>query len=742
MKLILKYLKPHTIIVLFCLVLLFGQSMSDLYLPNLMSDIVNNGVQLGGVEEGAPEVISSEGLDLLKIFMTKEQKTEMENGYTRINAGSRDSDEYTEKYPNASTIDICVLDSLNADEKERVDEAYNNAAYTFMLYMQDFNKTQGNSSSNTENNSDFANINISELYVLTPFLSAMPVGSFDSYIEKAEASSELTSKIGTSFTRLFYKELGTDMDSLQQKYILHIGFLMLAVAFLGVLAAIAVGYFSARISSSIARKMRRDVFEKVNNFSNAEFDHFSTASLITRTTNDIQQVQMLIMMGIRLMCYAPIMGIGGVIMALQKSVSLSWIIGVAVVFLLGLILVLISVAMPKFKALQKLIDKLNLVSRENLSGLMVIRAFGNEQHEEKRFDSANADLRNTTQFVQRTMALIMPVMMFIMNGVSLAVIWIGTKEISNSTLQIGDMMAFIQYAMQIIISFIMIAMMFIMIPRASVSATRIKEVLDYKLTVLDPENCKSLGKVNGKIEYKNVSFRYTNAEKDVLENISFTAHPGQTTAFIGATGSGKSTLINLLPRFYDVTAGSIEIDGIDIRDMNQHELRDKIGYIPQKGVLFSGTIDSNTRYGKEDATEEDVLKAIEVAQADEFVNEKEEGVLSTIAQEGTNVSGGQKQRLSIARALIKKPPIYIFDDSFSALDFRTDASLRKALNEYTGDSAVLIVAQRVSTIMNAEQIIVLDDGKIVGMGNHKELLQSCSEYREIAESQLSKEEME
>jgi ATP-binding cassette subfamily B multidrug efflux pump len=739
MKLILKYLKPYTIAIILCLALLFGEAICDLYLPNLMSNIVNNGIQFSGVEEGAPEIISKDGLEFLEVFMTESQKADMNSHYKLIKTGSSEADKYTDKYPKASEKDFYVLDNKE-DKDASYNTAYNISAYTFMLYMQDMMKNTTSSSSQSSEG-DFSDFDISQMYQMTPMLSEQPAEAYDEYRAKAEANTYLSAQIGTTITRLFYKELGADMNAVQRHYIILVGLIMLGVALLGVLAAVAVGYISSKVSASVARKMRRDVFEKVNSFSSAEFDRFSTASLITRTTNDIQQVQMLIIIGIRLMCYAPILGIGGVIMALQKSVSLSWIIAVAVVFLLGLILVILAVAMPKFKALQKLIDKLNLVSRENLSGLMVIRAFRNESHEEKRFEKANTELADTTRYVQRTIAFVMPVMMFLMNGISLVIIWVGAKEISNSTLQIGDMMAFIQYTMQIIISFLMIAMMFIMIPRAAVSAVRIKEVLDSKLTVLNPETSLSV-KIKGKVEYKNVSFRYSNAEEDVLQNISFTALPGQTTAFIGATGSGKSTLVNLLPRFYDVTAGSIEVDGVDIRKMKQEELRDNIGYVPQKAVLFSGTIDSNTRYGKENTNEEDVLRAIEVAQAAEFVNEKPEGVLSDIAQGGANVSGGQKQRLSIARALLKKPPIYIFDDSFSALDFKTDAALRKALKEYTADSTVLIVAQRVSTIMNADQIIVIDGGRMIGKGTHAELMQNCPEYREIAESQLSKGELE
>ena len=589
-----------------------------------------------------------------------------------------------------------------------------------------------------------------KLYEVLPMIQSMPAEALAEFIHTAaQSDSFLHAQMGVTFTKMFYEELGLNINHIQRTYIIMTGLKMLAIAFAGGIAAILVGFFAARMSARVAQRMRRDVFSKVESFSSAEYDKFSTASLITRTTNDIQQVQMLIGMGIRMMCYAPIMGIGGIIFAVNKSVSLSWIIAVAVVVLLGLIGIIFAIALPKFKSLQKLIDRLNLVSRENLSGMMVIRAFGNEAYEEKRFEGANGDLSKTNRFVQRTMAFMMPAMMLLMNCVTLVIVWSGSHAIADSTLQIGDMLAFMQYAMQIIMSFLMIAMMFIMVPRASVSAVRIREVLDTELEITDKKSTVSLVDnakknntvVKGKVEFKDVSFRYHNAESDVLEHITFTAKPGQTTAFIGSTGSGKSTLINLVPRFYDVTAGKIEIDGVDIRDIKQEELRDLIGYIPQKGVLFTGNIESNIRYGKELAEITEIEKAIEVAQAKEFVDSTEDGIATSIAQGGTNVSGGQKQRLSIARALVKKPPIYIFDDSFSALDFKTDAALRSALKKYTSDATVLIVAQRVSTIMNAEQIVVLDEGKVVGIGTHKELLATCKEYQEIAESQLSKEEL-
>lgn len=525
-------------------------------------------------------------------------------------------------------------------------------------------------------------------------------------------------------------------------YILKTGALMLLISLGSGVCAIIVGFVASRVAANVARSLRKDVFEKVEDFSNAEFDKFSTASLITRTTNDITQVQTLLVMMIRMLFFAPIMGIGGIIKALSKDVSMSWIIAVAVAVLIILIATIFKLALPRFKRIQKLIDRLNLVIRENLSGMLVIRAFNTQKFEENRFDKANEELTSVNLFVSRTMSLLMPAMMLIMNITTVLIVWIGAKQVGDLKIQVGDMMAFMQYAMQIIMSFLMISMMFIMIPRASVSGDRIAEVLETEPAIQDAKNPKHLPQeVKGLIEFKDVSFSYPHAEEAVLQHISFTARPGETTAFIGSTGSGKSTLINLIPRFYDPTQGEILIDGVNIKEIAQHELREQVGYIPQKGVLFSGTIASNLRYGKEDADEAHLTKAATIAQAKEFIDSKPEGLETSIAQGGGNVSGGQKQRLAIARALTKESPIYIFDDSFSALDFKTDAMLRSALKESTAGSTVLIVAQRISTIMQAEQIIVLDEGRIVGKGTHQELMKNCQVYKEIALSQLSKEEL-
>jgi ATP-binding cassette subfamily B multidrug efflux pump len=539
-----------------------------------------------------------------------------------------------------------------------------------------------------------------------------------------------------------YVALGMNTKNLQNKYIINEGLIMLLISLFSAFCTVIVGLLASRTAAGVSRNLRRNIFTKVENFSNTEFDKFSTASLITRTTNDITQIQMLIVMAIRMIIYAPIIGIGGVIKAVSRSNSMSWIIALAVVVLLGLIGTVFAVALPKFKAIQKLIDRLNLVTRENLSGMMVIRAFNTQKFEEKRFDKANRDLTDTNLFVNRVMVVMFPAMMLIMNGVSVLIVWVGAHQIAKSSMQVGDMMAFMQYAMQILFAFLMMSFMFIMIPRASVSAQRIAEVLEVVPTILDPIKPKSFGKtVKGLVEFKNVCFRYPGAEADVLKNISFKAQPGQTTAFIGSTGAGKSTLVNLLPRFYDITEGQILIDGVDIREVTQFELREHIGYIPQKGSLFQGTIESNLKYADENATAGDIEKAAEIAQAMEFITEKPEGFKAEISQGGANVSGGQKQRLSIARALVKKPEIYIFDDSFSALDFKTDVALRKALKKETASSTLLIVAQRISTIKNAELIIVIDEGKIVGSGTHSELMKNCETYQEIALSQLSKEEL-
>jgi len=539
-----------------------------------------------------------------------------------------------------------------------------------------------------------------------------------------------------------YAALGMNIADLQLSMIINIGLLMLLISLLSGVCTVAVGYLSARVAAGLARDLRRYVFRKVESFSNAEIDQFTTSSLITRSTNDIVQVQTSVVLLIRMACYAPIMGIGGIIMALRTSLSMSWMIALAVIVLVGFIAIIFSITLPKFAIIQKLLDRLNLVTSENLSGMMVIRAFNTQAFEEKRFDKANRDVTDTNLYVNRVMAFMMPAMMLIMNGLTILIVWIGAHQVAQSTIQVGDMIAFMQYALQIVFAFLMLSMMFIFLPRAVVSAIRIADVLETEPAIQDPKTPRPFKTpFDGTVEFRNVSFRYPGAEEDVLHGMSFIARPGQTTAFVGSTGSGKSTLVNLIPRFYDVTAGSIRVDGADIREVLQHDLRDKIGYVPQKANLFSGTIETNLRYADQTASTDALQLATDTAQASTFILEKPEGMASEISQGGTNVSGGQRQRLSIARALVKRPPIYIFDDSFSAVDFKTDVALRRALKESTGSSTLLIVAQRISTIKTAEQIIVLDEGKIVGAGTHSELMDTCETYREIALSQLSLEEL-
>ena len=741
MKVIMKYLKPFAGTILVSLLILFGQAIGELSLPNLMSDIVNTGIQNGGVEQEAPEALPAEGFALMTLFMDEEDKETFQESYELIEGGSAEAEAYNAEFPESQETDFYVLDETDPEQLISLESIFSKASYSFVTFMQEMGGQQGGTAA-VDAESGFENVDLDQLYALVPQLQQLPQEAFTASMDVADAAEPmLYSQIGILFTKLFYQDLGADMDALQNQYIMTKGAQMLAIAVAVSVASVAVAYFSSRIAAKVSGRMRRDVFAKVESFSNTEFDNFSTASLITRTTNDVQQIQQLIPIGIRMLCYAPILATGGLIMALDKSVSLAWTIAVAVIALIGIMMSILSIAMPKFKVLQSLTDRLNLVSRENLSGMMVIRAFGNEPFEENRFNDANEDYTYTNRFVQRLMSLLMPAMMLVMNGVSLLIIWFGSQQVADSALQIGDMMAYIQYVMQIIMAFLMISMMFIFLPRASVSATRIGEVLDTDLSITDPNDAQPSLKNEGLITFKDVSYHYPKASENVLNNISFTARPGETTAIIGSTGSGKSTLINLIPRFYDVTDGAIEIDGIDIRKMTQADLRANIGYVPQKGMLFSGNIVSNIAYGKDDASTDEIMKALEVAQAKNFVSEMEDGIETAIAQGGGNVSGGQKQRLSIARALVKKAPIYIFDDSFSALDFKTDAALRSALDAYTDNATVLIVAQRISTIMDAEQIIVLDKGRIVGIGTHDALMKNCETYQEIAKSQLSEEEL-
>ncbi|MFL0247665.1 ABC transporter ATP-binding protein [Candidatus Clostridium stratigraminis] len=736
---ILKYLKPFIGLILGAIVLLFVQAMCDLSLPDYMSNIVNIGIQQGGIENAVPEAIRASEMNKLEIFMNSEDKSEILSNYTLVNKLSTDYDTYVKKYPTLANEDIYVLNKVNQSEIDKMNPIMGKA----ILAVSGIDKMKADAKGGEIN---FNGTKLPANTDLFALFSKLPES------QKSKITDDMDKKFTALGDKMIiqgaanglkdeYKALGMNTDKIQSNYVIKTGAYMLGLSLLSALAVIIVGFLASRTAAGLSRNLRKAVFSNVERFSNTEFDKFSTASLITRTTNDITQIQTLIVMGIRMLIYAPIIGVGGVLKALNKSESMSWIIALAVVILLGLILSVFTAALPKFKAIQKLVDRLNLVTRESLSGMMVIRAFNTESFEEDRFDKANKDLTSTNLFVNRIMVVMFPAMMLIMNGVTLLIVWVGAHQIANSSMQVGDMMAFMQYAMQILFAFLMMSFMFIMIPRASVSGQRIAEVIETKPSILDPIKPVKFEKSEGVVEFNNVSFRYPGAEEDVLKNISFKAKSGETTAFIGSTGSGKTTLINLIPRFYDVTAGEILIDGVDIRKVTQHDLRDKVGYVPQKGSLFSGTIESNLKYADENASEEDIKKAAEIAQAMEFIDEKPEGFESEISQGGSNVSGGQKQRLSIARALLKKPSIYIFDDSFSALDFKTDAKLRKALKAETGSSTVLIVGQRISTIKNAEQIIVLDEGKIVGIGTHNELMKTCETYQEIALSQLSKEEL-
>ena len=706
---------------------------------------MNVGIQQGGITEAAPKAVSAEGLQLMSAFMSEEDRALAQSQYVLAEQANMTADEwdrFVTDWPKVSDTDVYrQIPNLDDSTQAQLDSAFSRASYALMTVVKDLAEQSGQDIA--AGDTDSKAMDMSKLGELVPMLAMLPQGMVDDAIAAAAATPEsMLSQTAAVFTKGFYMQLGADTDAMQTSYIFRTGGKMLLMALLLAVCAISVGFCGSRMGAGIARDLRRDIFAKVTSFTNNEYDKFGTASLITRSTNDVTQVQGLVTMGLRIMCYAPIIGIGGTIMALSKSVSMAWVIALAVVLILGLICTISAIAMPRFKIMQQLVDKLNLVSRENLSGMMVIRAFATQDFEEKRFDKANKDLADNNLFVFRAMATMMPVMMLVMNGVSLLIVWVGGHQIADSAMQVGDMMAFIQYTMQIIMSFLMISMMFVMVPRASVSAGRIADVLASESSVQDAPQPRHLPeKVKGLVQFNDVSFHYEGADENVLEHVTFTARPGETTAFIGSTGSGKSTLINLIPRFYDVSAGSVTVDGVDVRDIPQHELRDAIGYVPQKGVLFSGDISSNLRYGGEDADADVLRRAAEVAQATEFIDELPDGFETAISQGGTNVSGGQRQRLSIARALVKKAPVYIFDDTFSALDFKTDAKLRKALKGYTEGATVLIVAQRVSTIMHAEQIVVLDEGRVMGIGTHRELLASCKTYREIAESQLSKEEL-
>jgi len=741
-----KYIKPYSLMLITAILLLFAQANFDLALPDYLSRIVNTGIQQGGVENAVPVAIRQSEMDRVLMFIDASEKDSVLADYTLVYSNSPDYQTYLKDYPALADGPIYVLNNIDQAEIDRLNPIMGKA----LLTVSGIEQVIADPTKAAQMGGSFGNFDLSKLppgVDVFTMLKQLPASQLtqikdgiNSQFEALGNSMIVQAAVGA--VKAEYQALGMNTDKLQNSYIMSIGGWMLLITLASATCTIIVGYLSARIAAGFARDVRRDTFQKVENFSSTEFEHFSTASLITRTTNDITQIQMVTMIMVRMIFYAPMMGIGGVIKVLSKDSPLAWLIVVGVLMLISLIIIVVSIAMPKFRIIQQLTDRVNLVARENLSGMMVIRAFNMQNFEEKRFDKANIDLTAVSLFINRLMVVMMPMMMFIMNIVMVGVIWFGARQVADSNMQVGDMIAFMQYGMQIMFAFLMMSMLFIILPRASVSADRIADVLETEIHIHDPKEPKQFpAPFRGKVEFRNVSFRYPGADEDVLHDISFSAMPGQTTAFIGSTGSGKSTIISLLPRFYEVTGGSVLVDDVDIREVTQHELRDKIGYVPQKGVLFSGTIESNLLYADKDATPQMLEDAVVIAQAKEFVASAPEGMATEISQGGKNVSGGQKQRLSIARAIVKRPPIYVLDDSFSALDFKTDAALRRAFKEQAADSTLLIVTQRVSTIMNAEQIIVLDEGRIVGKGTHKDLMETCETYREIATSQLTQEEL-
>ena len=758
MKNLFKYAASYWKAMIAIVLILVVQAYCDLSLPAYTSDIVNVGIQQGGIEDEVPRQIATEEMEKLLLFVSEDDQQMVMDAYTEDNTSYKKEayvlkDSVAEEgntmenlkdilqIPMMMTSGIESGSDTTKQMEDKLKELMSQGMAQSMPQGADRTMPEGM----PQGESQAVSLDDMSMFDLLKMLPAEQRATMVEKIEEqmSEMPDTILDQASVSFCRSAYKDLGMDMDQTQIHYLLQTGGQMAALALLGMVASIMVAFLASRVGASAGRDLRSGVFHKVVGFSNNEFNHFSTASLITRSTNDIQQIQMLIVMLLRMVLYAPILAIGGVLQVMKTNVSMSWIIGLAVIIIAFVVLLLFLVVMPKFKVLQNLVDQLNLVTREILTGLPVIRAFSTEKHEEERFDDANRTLTKTNLFVNRAMTFMMPVMMLVMNGVSVLIVWTGAHGISDGQMQVGDMMAFIQYTMQIIMGFLMLCMISIMLPRAAVAADRVEEVLKSETMIHDPKQEKHFpedGK--GVLTFNHVSFRYPGADEDVLEDITFTAKPGETTAIIGSTGSGKSTLVNLIPRFYDVTSGDITLDGVDIREVKQHELREKLGYVPQKGVLFSGDIASNIMFGNSHGSDDEMIEAAEIAQATEFIDTKPEKYKSPISQGGSNVSGGQKQRLSIARAIAKHPQVFIFDDSFSALDYKTDVTLRRALAEKTSGSTVLIVAQRISTILHAEQIIVLDEGKVAGKGTHAELLKNCPVYREIAESQLSRKELE
>ena len=758
-----KYLKQSWVAIFTILILLALQATTELSLPTYTSNIVNVGIQQSGIENGTIKAIRESEMNKLTTFMNDSDKEKVLDNYKLVNKDNLSKEEfnnYKKEYPVIKKESLYVL---STKDKDTIDKLSNILSKPMLIVYNMENSSEDNKISDsmiskmTGQNNMSANMDKSQMakfmddngdFDIFAYINAMPKEQKKEMLSQIDEQfvnlpDAMLGQGAIKFVKAEYKAMGVDIDSIQMNYIFVTGLKMIGITIISVICSITVGFIAARVAATLGKNLRAMTFKKVMNFSKKEISEFSTASLITRSTNDIQQIQQMMVMMLRMVFFAPFMAIGGIIKALSTNLSMSWIIGLGVVCVFGIVLVMFTVVMPRFKILQNLVDRLNLVTREILTGLGVIRAFSNEKFEEDRFDVANKDLTKVNMFVNRMMSCMMPAMMLIMNLISILIVWVGAKNIDLGNMQVGDMMAFIQYTMQIVMSFLMISMVSVMMPRAAVSANRIDEVLTTDISIKEVDKVEEFNdNKKGLVEFKNVSFQYPDADEKILHDISFTAKPGQTTAFIGSTGSGKSTLINLIPRFYDVTEGEIKVDGVNIKNASIHDLRERIGYVPQKGVLFSGTIDSNIKYGNKTASEEVVETASRVAQATEFIDSKPDRYETPIAQGGSNVSGGQKQRLSIARAIAKEPEIYIFDDSFSALDFKTDAKLRRALKEETGDATVLIVAQRISTILHAEQIVVLDQGKIVGIGNHKQLLKNCEVYKEIALSQLSKEELE
>ena len=758
MKNLFKYAASYWKAMIAIVLILVVQAYCDLSLPAYTSDIVNVGIQQGGIEDEVPRQIATEEMEKLLLFVSEDDQQTVMNAYTEDNTSYKkeayvlkdsvaEEENTMENLKDILQIPMMMTSGIESgsDTTKQMEDKLKEQMSQGMAQSMPQGADQTMPEGMPQGESQAVSLDDMSMFDLLKMLPAEQRATMVEKIEEqmSEMPDTILDQASVSFCRSAYKDLGMDMDQTQIHYLLKTGGQMAALALLGMVASIMVAFLASRVGASAGRDLRSGVFRKVVGFSNNEFNHFSTASLITRSTNDIQQIQMLIVMLLRMVLYAPILAIGGVLQVMKTNVSMSWIIGLAVIIIAFVVLLLFLVVMPKFKVLQNLVDKLNLVTREILTGLPVIRAFSTEKHEEERFDDANRTLTKTNLFVNRAMTFMMPVMMLVMNGVSVLIVWTGAHGISDGQMQVGDMMAFIQYTMQIIMGFLMLCMISIMLPRAAVAADRVEEVLKSETMIHDPKQEKHFpedGK--GVLTFDHVSFRYPGADEDVLEDITFTAKPGETTAIIGSTGSGKSTLVNLIPRFYDVTSGDITLDGVDIREVKQHELREKLGYVPQKGVLFSGDIASNIMFGNSHGSDDEMIEAAEIAQATEFIDTKPEKYKSPISQGGSNVSGGQKQRLSIARAIAKHPQVFIFDDSFSALDYKTDVTLRRALAEKTSGSTVLIVAQRISTILHAEQIIVLDEGKVAGKGTHAELLKNCPVYREIAESQLSRKELE